>query len=242
MILRPTNGLSQREVLDREDCLEYAQFPPSCTALEVQMTGRTLSMAILALVPVCGCSSGGGGSSKSVSDDCLLYLECMEVEDPANADLYKSTYGKHGECWSAGASEALDCTQECQAGIEAASLLDPAQTACWKSDLPDAQLLFSAIPIWSFVCTAGDCHDPLGTFSATASGQDFSLSLLWQNGFSLGTQCTIAVDLSFTCDPTTTDTAAYFLDGAFNAEFSESTLNEKINNTPSCTFHGVPGM
>jgi hypothetical protein len=202
------------------------------------MRVRSMSVEFLVLVSLCGCSGGGDGSG--VSDTCNRYLDCMTIEEPANAEQYQSTYAKDGECWTADSSAAQDCTQACQDGLAAATVLDPAQPACWLSDAPEAQALFGAIPVWSYTLVDGKCYDATATFAASEPGQDFTLTPIWENGFFLDLQCSIDGDLAFNCDMVAHDGHRYVFTGSFDAGFSQSTLEQTVDEKTHCSYTGVP--
>jgi hypothetical protein len=164
----------------------------------------------------------------------------MAERDADNADEYEATYGDGAECWSGEAAAALACTEQCQAGLEEASIDDPGEPACWSSDLPDARNLFTAYPVWAYICTTDLCYNLTASFAATTSGQAFSMSLLWTSDFSIATQCVIARDLSFECNPTSSSEHDYDFSGAFSTAFSESTLDETRDGEHNCSYEGVP--
>jgi hypothetical protein len=212
------------------------------------MSMRSTSLVVASMCALCACSGSDGGgdgkksSARDVTADCLLYLACMVVEDPDNSSLYEDTYGEDGECWTAGSSEALACTQECQNGIAAASIADPSESACWPSGLPEAPYLFASAPIWEYSNMEGDCYDMEAMYAASSPGQTFTASFIWQNGFSLGTECTIAVDLTFACDRIDRDGDLRDFSGGFSDTFATSTLADELNGDPHCSYEGVPGV
>ncbi|MCB9745608.1 MAG: hypothetical protein H6740_23730 [Alphaproteobacteria bacterium] len=203
-------------------------------------TGGHPMTRILAAALVClaltACATHGP------SDDCLALLDCTAAVDPGNQDLYEGTYGDGAACWRE-VSDALACTQACQAEHEQLAVQDPTEPACWLGDAPEARWLFAAQPVWSMGSTVGDCYDATASFSATTAGPGFALSVVYINGFTTPVQCAIDGNLAFICTDFTSDSGrVYTYTGAFNTSFTQLTLQSVTNGTADCTMEGGPGI
>lgn len=195
---------------------------------------------LLVTVTACG-SSDDTGERFGPSDDCLAAIACASAVDPDNASLYEGAYGQDADCW-ADADDALECTRQCQAEIDAQAIADPTEMACWPGDTPEARWLFAARPVWQFSDTSGACQDATGTFSATAEGPDFSFSLVFQGGDIHAMQCSLDAELAFACEQFTSNQHEYVYSGTFADDLSVATLDRNVDGALNCVFRGVPGV
>lgn len=194
----------------------------------------------IALLILIACDlAPAGGERFGPSDDCLAAIACASAVDADNASLYDGAYGQDAECW-ANAADALRCTQDCQAEIEAQAVSDPTEAACWPGATPEARWLFQAHPLWQFSSTTSKCYDAVATFSGADSGPDFSLSLVFQTGGSTSMESSLDAELAFVAK-FAKDGHDYVYSGSFSDDFTKATLESTSDGDPLCAYEGVPG-
>lgn len=198
---------------------------------------------MLWILPLMGCEMNGSGPDEETSPtieptaSCVLYLACLTAVGDENLALQEQAIGPGGTCWIDPVA-ALGCDEVCDGGLILQRELTPEVDACY----PDGQAPTTAsdLPVsWSLnmvetlPSSMANCEQgfQVGDSMELEAIDDFIFRLTLPEGsLSPGndtTECTLADDLSYSCDD-------FDAQGSFSPGLDEITFRFEISGLLEC--------